>query len=254
MLSKYGLILCTGLTWISSAQAEKVNIYAAASLSNAMTDIVTLYESQHPNINIVPVFGASSTLAKQIEAGAHSDLFFSADADWVNYLITHQRVKAAPLKALLFNQLVLIGSKNIYMPFKPEANFAFSEAFKGRLCTAEMDAVPAGKYAKQSLIKLNWLAELKGRIVGTQDVRATLAFVERGECNVGIVYKTDALMSTRVKIIGTFPNNLHHPIIYPLTLTLQGEKNKAAVDFEKFIRTHAYARAIFVKYGFGVAR
>lgn len=254
MLFKYGLILCTSFTCLPSAQAEQIKIYAAASLNNALTDIANFYESQHPNIDVVPVFGASSTLAKQIEAGAKSDLFFSADTDWMKYLMQKQRVQIAPIKSILFNQLVLIGTKNVYMPFKPEANFAFSKAFKGRLCSAEMESVPAGKYAKQALLKLNWLDDLKGRIVGTQDVRATLALVERGECTVGIVYKTDAMISHRVKILGKFPNNFHDPIIYTLALTLQGEKSKAALQFEKFIRTHPYARSIFLKYGFGVTK
>ena len=115
-----------------------------------------------------------------------------------------------------------------------------------------MESVPAGKYAKQSLIKLNWLDSLKGSIVGADDVRSALAFVERGECDVGIVYKTDALISKKVKVIGTFPENSHHPILYPLALTQQGEKNGDAVQFEKFVKSSPQAKIIFQKYGFSI--
>jgi len=191
-------------------QAETVKVYAAASLTNAISDIAVVYEKQHPQTDIVPVFGASSALAKQIEAGAKSDLFFSADVDWMNYLIKKQMITGNKSKALLSNQLVLISPKKLNIAFKAQPNFNFAQSFKGHVCTGQMESVPAGKYAKQSLIKLNWLDSLKGRIVGTDDVRSALAFVERGECDVGIVYKTDALISKKVKVIGTFPENSHH--------------------------------------------
>ena len=233
-------------------QAETVKVYAAASLTNAISDIAVIYEKQHPQTDIVPVFGASSALAKQIEAGAKSDLFFSADVDWMNYLIKKQIIDENKSKALLSNQLVLISPKKLNIAFKAQPNFNFAQSFKGYVCTGQMESVPAGKYAKQSLIKLNWLDSLKGRIVGTDDVRSALAFVERGECDVGIVYKTDALISKKVKVIGRFPENSHHPILYPLALTQQGEKNGDAVQFEKFVKSSPQAKIIFQKYGFSI--
>lgn len=233
-------------------QAETVKVYAAASLTNAISDIAVVYEKQHPQTDIVPVFGASSALAKQIEAGAKSDLFFSADVDWMNYLIKKQMITGNKSKALLSNQLVLISPKKLNIAFKAQPNFNFAQSFKGHVCTGQMESVPAGKYAKQSLIKLNWLDSLKGRIVGTDDVRSALAFVERGECDVGIVYKTDALISKKVKVIGTFPENSHHPILYPLALTKQGEKNGDAVQFEKFVKSSPQSKIIFQKYGFSI--
>ena len=233
-------------------QAETVKVYAAASLTNVISDIAVVYKKQHPQTDIVPVFGASSALAKQIEAGAKSDLFFSADVDWMNYLIKKQMITENKSKALLSNQLVLISPKKLNIAFKAQPNFNFAQSFKGHVCTGQMESVPAGKYAKQSLIKLNWLDSLKGRIVGTDDVRSALAFVERGECDVGIVYKTDALISKKVKVIGTFPENSHHPILYPLALTQQGEKNGDAVQFEKFVKSSPQAKIIYQKYGFSI--
>jgi molybdate transport system substrate-binding protein len=235
-----------------TAQAGTVKVYAAASLTNALTDISKLYQTQYPQSKIVPVFGASSALAKQVEAGANSDIYFSADLDWMNYLLQKQKVSPQQVKPFLFNQLVVISPRQTKITFQAQPQFNFAHSFQGHLCTGQMESVPAGKYAKQSLSKLGWLNGLKGRMVGTDDVRAALAFVERGECSVGIVYKTDALMSQKVKIIGTFPENTHQPIIYPIALTRQGVTNKEAVQFEHFVRTHHTAKQIFQRYGFVV--
>jgi molybdate transport system substrate-binding protein len=241
--------ICVVASW-SATYAATVKIYAAASLSNAITEIVQIYETQHSNTDIVTVFAASSALARQLQAGASSDLFFSADQDWMNYLVDKKTINSGAVRPLLLNQLVVISPKNLNFAFKAQPDFNFPQSFRGHLCTGQMESVPVGKYAKQSLMKLNWLKGLKGRIVGTDDVRAALAFVERGECQVGIVYKTDAFISNKVKIIGTFPAYLHSPIVYPLALTKQGLQNKEAVQFETFIRHSAQAEKIFQKYGF----
>ena len=244
-------VLLTGVLLTSPMlYAETVKIYAAASLTNAITDISRLYEQQHQDIQIVPVFAASSVLAKQIAAGASSDLFFSADLDWMNDLIKKQKIQIGQIRPMLLNELVLISSIQQKNQFKMSADFNFAKAFQGYLCTGQMESVPAGKYAKQSLTRLGWLNQLRGRIVGTDSVRSTLAFVERGECQVGIVYRTDALMSKKVKISGVFPARTHRPIVYPIALTRQGQKNQAAVQFSEFIQTSAQARQIFQKYGF----
>ncbi|MBA4069148.1 MAG: molybdate ABC transporter substrate-binding protein [Acinetobacter sp.] len=244
-------VLLTGVLLTSSMlHAETVRIYAAASLTNAITDISKLYEQQHRDIQIVPVFAASSVLAKQIAAGASSDLFFSADLDWMNDLIKKQKIQIGQIRPLLLNELVLISPLQKKNHFKMSANFNFAQAFQGYLCTGQMESVPAGKYAQQSLIRLGWLNPLRGRIVGTDSVRSTLAFVERGECQVGIVYRTDALMSKKVRISGVFPASTHRPIVYPIALTRQGQKNQAAIQFSEFIQTSPRARQIFQKYGF----
>nr|WP_257223055.1 MULTISPECIES: molybdate ABC transporter substrate-binding protein [unclassified Acinetobacter] len=233
-------------------QAETVKIYAAASLTNAITDIAKKYQEQYPETKIVLVFGASSALAKQIEAGAPSDLFFSADQDWMNYLVQKKKVSAKHVHAVLSNDLVLITPKTSTVQFKAVPQFNFAKAFKGHLCTGQMESVPAGKYAKQSLTKLGWLSSLNGRIVGTDDVRSALAFVERGECQAGIVYRTDAMISSKVKIAGIFPNHTHQPIIYPLALTQQGAAKPEAVKFYRYLKDHAQSKMLFKNYGFGV--
>lgn len=247
-------LLVTGIFTALCVQAGEIKVYAAASLTNAVTEVAKLYQQQHPSSKIVPVYAASSMLAKQIVAGAPSDIFFSADQDWMNYLLQKQQVNTQSIKPLLRNQIVLISPKNLNIKVQPNSHFAFAQAFSGKLCTGQMESVPVGKYAKQSLIKLNWLNSLQGRIVGTDDVRAALTFVERGECDVGIVYKTDALVSQKVKIIGVLPDNSHDAVIYPVALTKQGEQNPEARAFYRFMSSNARALAIFKRYGFSMNR
>ena len=249
---KKGLILFSAVLLSCSVQAgSTVRVYAAASLSNAVTEIARRYEKQYPSIKVMLVFAASSSLARQIETGAPVDIFFSADQDWMNYLVKKQKIaRSQVIKPLLTNELVLIIPLQRQQSFQASSQFNFAQSFQGYVCTGQMESVPAGKYAKQSLTRLGWLNQLRGRIVGTDSVRSTLAFVERGECQVGIVYRTDALMSKKVKISGVFPARTHRPIVYPIALTRQGQKNQAAVQFSKFIQTSPRARQIFQKYGF----
>ena len=244
------LISLAIISLTQTIHAETVKIYAAASLTNAVTDIAKQYQKQNPKIEIIPVFGASSALAKQVEAGATSDIYFSADQDWMNYLVQKKKIQSNQVKTLLHNELVLITPNSSKQQFKIQPQFNFAQSFQGHLCTGQMESVPVGKYAKQSLIKLNWLTGLSGRIVGTDDVRSALAFVERGECQVGIVYRTDALISQKVKIAGIFPSNSHSPIIYPIAVTIQGQQNPDAMKFAQYMKSNSQAKQIFQHYGF----
>ncbi|RYZ79290.1 MAG: molybdate ABC transporter substrate-binding protein, partial [Moraxellaceae bacterium] len=234
------------------AQAAAVKIYAAASLTNAITDINKEFQRANPAIEITPVFAASSVLTKQVESGAPADIFFSADEKWMRYLIDKKQMIAPQSLPLLRNQLVVIAPKKRNFPFKPIASFNFAGAFKGYLCTGQLESVPAGMYARQSLIKLGWLDALKGRIVETDDVRAALAFVERSECASGIVYATDARISKKVTVLGILPENSHQPIVYPLGLTARGNGNPDARKFLHYLKSSAKARAVFQHYGFVV--
>ena len=243
-----GFILASGFS--SLAQAENIKIYAAASLTNAIGDIAKQFEKANPKTTVTPVFGASSMLAKQVEAGAPADLFFSADEKWMSYLVDKNRIAANQPMSLLSNQLVVIAPKGRSFAFKAQPGFKFDQAFKGQLCTGQLESVPAGIYAKQSLIKLNWLNQLKGRIVETDDVRGALAFVERGECAAGIVYATDAKISNKVSVVGVLPSSSHQPIVYPVALTIQGQPNRDAQKFLNYLKSNPSARATFQHYGF----
>ena len=245
------LILMTALATLSTQlKAENVYVYAAASLTDVFNQIGQRYQQQYPQQKVIFVYGASSTLAKQINAGAKADVFFSADRDWMQYLVKQQKIAQIQVKTALQNDLVVVSPKNRSIDFKPSKDFKFAQSFKGKLCTGQMESVPAGKYAKQSLTYFNWLNDLQGRIVGADDVRAALTFVERGECDVGIVYKTDALMSKKVKIVGQFPTYSHPAILYPVALTTVGENNKDAVHFYQFLLQDKMTKQLFSRYGF----
>jgi molybdate transport system substrate-binding protein len=236
-----------------NSYAASIKVYAAASLTNALTDIAKQYEQQSGN-TVTPVFAASSTLAKQIEAGAPADVFFAADEKWMSYLIQKGRVDAGQVSQLLNNDLVMIAPKGNAFRFKASPDFKIAQAFKGYLCTGQTESVPVGIYAKQSLSSLGWLDQLKGRVVGTDDVRAALTFVERGECSAGIVYSTDAKISNKVQVVGVFPENTHKPIVYPVAVTKSSAEAAITSDFVNYLKNNPQAQAIFTKYGFSLIK
>jgi molybdate transport system substrate-binding protein len=245
-------VLLTGLAAIASmlsfiAHAEqKLTVFAAASLTNAISDIANEYEKDK-RINIQTSFASSSTLAKQIEKGAPADIFISADTKWMNYLQDKNLVKIESRVNLLGNQLVLIAPKGKSFKVTMDKGFNLASAFSGKLCTGELESVPVGIYAKQSLKSLDWWDSIKMRIVGTQDVRAALVFVERAECDAGIVYATDAKASSKVEKIAVFPETTHEPIVYPLALL--NHASTQAVAFYDYLKSEK-AKTIFAKYGF----
>jgi molybdate transport system substrate-binding protein len=227
-----------------------VRIFAAASLTNALNDIAAQWQrTGHP----APVlaFGASSALAKQVEAGAPADVFASADLKWMDYVDQRGRIDHVSRDNLLGNTLVLIAPKGRRFHARLQPDFGIAEAFSGKLCTGEPGVVPVGVYAKEALEKLGWWQPLQGRIVGADDVRTALTFVERGECGAGIVYATDARFSDKVEVIATFPAGAHAPIVYPFALVTNARPEAGA--FLRYLRT-PQAMAIFRRHGFTVLK
>ena len=241
------LFLVTLLAMTSRVHAEAINLYAAASLTDVLTELSDAYQKQHLDFAIKKSFAGSSTLAKQIENGAPADIFISADKDWADYVQKRGLLNDQTRKKLLTNELVLIAPSDSKVRISLDPAFNLSTSFDGRLCTGDPASVPVGKYAKQALTHYNWWAKIETRIVGTEDVRTALAFVERGECSLGIVYKTDAQLSKKVKVVATFPAASHTPIEYPGALT----KNAGAESktFWAFLQSDE-ANAVFVRYGF----
>lgn len=237
------------LSLVFTANAdEKIIIFAAASLTNALTDIDAQY-GKEKSTKIAHSFAASSTLAKQIENGAPADIFISADAKWMNYLQDKKLIDTNSRKEFLGNKLVLIAPKGRGFNVKLDKSFDFSKSFDGRLCTGDIDSVPAGIYAKQSLTYLNWWDSVKTRIVGAQDVRGALAFVERGECAAGIVYETDAKVSSKVDIVATFSEESHTPIVYPVAFVTNAKNMN--MDYFNYLQSPV-ALDVFKKYGFNI--
>ncbi len=243
------LLFVVAVALCSTAHAGDIKLYAAASLTDALTELSDAYQKQHPNAVIKKSFAGSSTLAKQIENGAPAHIFISADKDWADYVQKRGLLNNASRKSLLTNELVLIAPSASNVSVLLDPAFNLNTSFSGRLCTGDPASVPVGKYAKQALTHYNWWAKIEARIVGTEDVRTALAFVERGECNLGIVYKTDAQLSKKVKVVATFPAASHTPIEYPGALTKNaGAESKA---FWVFLQSDQ-AKAVFTRYGFSV--
>ena len=232
---------------ISAGAAEPARVYAAASLTNAVTDIAAAWQKAGHEAPVL-VFGASSALAKQVEAGAPADIFMSADLKWMDYLEQRKVIAAGSRSSLLGNTLVLIAPLGQAFPVKTERGFDLPGAFQGKLCTGEPGVVPVGSYAKEALTSLAWWDKLQPRIVGTDDVRTALAFVGQGECAAGIVYGTDARISTKVEVLATFPASSHQPVVYPVALVKDGRAEGGA--FLEYMRRSPQAAAVFRKYGF----
>ncbi len=232
---------------LSARAEEPARVFAAASLTNALTDVGTAWkQTGHPEPSLA--FASSSALAKQIDSGAPADIFASADLQWMDYLDERGRIATGSRVNLLGNTLVLIAPKGRSINVEMKRGFDIASAFTGKLCTGEPGVVPVGIYAQQSLQSLGWWDSLQGRIVGTDDVRTALAFVERGECPLGIVYATDAKISEKVEVIAAFPEATHTPIVYPVGMVQGGRADAAA--FLKFMTTSPEAAAIYTRYGF----
>ncbi len=250
------LALALGLlagAWVpgASAQGRPVLVFAAASLKNALDDIVAQYERETGK-RVSVSYGASAALAKQIEAAAPADLFMSADLDWMDYLDTRKLIKPGTRSSLLGNELVLIGPKSGAAKVTIGPGFPLAELLgDGRLATADPKSVPAGKYGRAALESLGVWSSVENRLAPTENVRLALALVSRGEAPLGIVYKTDAAADPNVRIVGTFPENTHPPIVYPVALT-----ETAGADAPAFLAylKSAAARLSWEKQGFTVLK
>jgi len=229
-----------------SAQSD-VTVFAAASLTDSLKSVTDAYKVKTGR-NVVLSFGASSMLARQIEQGAHADIFFSADIDWMDYLQRKNLIDTASRRDLLGNQLVLIASADAKLPLHIAPHFDLAGALgDGKLALADPSSVPAGKYGKAALTALGIWDSVAPKVVQAENVRVALEYVARGEAPFGIVYATDAKVAPTVKIAGVFPENTHPPIIYPAALTKPA--SPAARAFLDFL-SGTEAKAIFEKAGF----
>lgn len=244
----FSLVLSLAFSIGAQAAEREVTVFAAASLTNAMQDIGKDFESAGGG-KVKFSFAASSLLARQIEAGAQADAFYSADTEWMSYLIDRNLIQAATRKDILSNRLVLLAGKDSSVQLKIAPGFPVLQALgEGRLAVADPDSVPAGRYARSALTSLGVWGSVAERLVRAENVRVALTYVARGESPLGIVYETDAKSEPQVKIVDVFPANSHLPIVYPAALTTYGTsaQAKAFLDYTK----GAQAAAVFKKYGF----
>ena len=224
-------------------------VFAAASLTDALKDVAAAWERKG---NPAPAysFGASSTLARQIEQGAPAALFASADEQWMDYLAKRNLIVPGTRRDLLSNKLVLIvpASHPQHVTIGPDFDLAALLGANGKLTTGDPAHVPVGLYAKQALTKLGVWSVAEAHMAPAADVRGALLLVERGEAAAGIVYATDAAVSKGVVVAGTFPDSSHDPIAYPFAI-VKANDTPAARALLAFLQGPE-AREIFARRGF----
>lgn len=226
-------------------ESVELTISAAASLQNALNDIKAAYEKEHPNVKIVYNFGGSGALQQQISQGAPVDLFFSAAEDKYDQLVEEGMIEKDKGTDLLANELVLI------VPKETENNIQTFEDLKEveKLSIGTPESVPAGKYAKESLENLQVWKDVEQKIVYAKDVRQVLTYVETENVEAGIVYKTDAMVSTKVDLAATAKEETHTPIIYPVGVIKDSAHQEEAQNFYEYLQKSA-SMETFEKYGF----
>jgi molybdate transport system substrate-binding protein len=228
-----------------SAKQVELTISAAASLQDALNNISASFEKEHPNVKINYNYGASGALQQQISQGAPVDLFFSAAEDKFKKLIKAGMIEKNKGTDLLGNELVLVVPKDSNKAIKTFADLIKAE----KLAIGTPETVPAGQYAKETLEKLHVWKDVENKLVYAKDVRQVLTYVETGNVDAGIVYKTDALSSPKVKIVATAEESTHAPIIYPVGIIKNSSHPKEAQLFYDYLQNDKSIKT-FERYGF----
>ena len=245
-------LLTAALAWMLPASAlamGPLHVAAAASLTDALNEAISVYDAEH-DVKVIPVYASSSTLARQIANGSPADIYLSANVAWMDWL-EEQGVNVQQRSDLLQNRLALVIARDSAPAhFVPDGKQPITSllAEGERLSVGDPDHVPAGIYTKQALQTLGEWENLTTRLARANDVRAALMLVEREETPVGVVYQTDSYASETVRVLGLFPTNSHEPITYPIAL-IDAEQNDAAVAFREWLASDE-ALSIFDKYGF----
>ena len=223
-------------------------VFAAASLTDVLGDLSRAYEQQG-GVPVKLSFAASSMLARQIEAGGRADVFISADQEWMDYLQQRSLIEKSSRRDLAGNRLVLIAPANSRVALEIAPGFPLLAALGGgRLSTGDPDTVPVGRYARAALVSLGVWDEIQDHLVRADNVRSAMMFVARGESPLGIVYATDALADSQVRIVDTFPENTHAPITYP-GATIRGARAEA-IAYLNYLASPA-VRDTWRRFGFG---
>jgi molybdate transport system substrate-binding protein len=230
---------------VSVAYADTINVFAAASMKTALDQIGKSWKEKS-GTDITATYGSSATLAKQIEQAAPADIFISADLAWMDELADKKLINDKSRKNLVGNTLVLVEAKAAGLDAKIENLGATLGTDK--LAVGDIKSVPAGKYAKAALDKLNLWSAVEKNVVMQDNVRSALALVARGEAKLGIVYGSDAMAEPKVEVLATFPESTHAKIIYPAAV-IAASKNSDAQSFLDFL-TSKEAQLIFKADGF----
>jgi molybdate transport system substrate-binding protein len=240
------ILTILALAWTLPASAGEVTVFAAASLTDAMQEIGAAYEKATGD-KVVLNLGASSALARQIQEGAPADLFFSADEAKMNDLEKRGLVAKGTRRSLLSNTLVIVVPMDSNLKIASPADLATSKV--RALAMAEPQSVPAGIYAKEWLKSQKLWSKVIDKVIPTENVRGALAAVESGNADLGVVYKTDAGISKKVRIAYEVPIAEGPKISYPLAVIAESKKPEAARRLLAYLESDA-ALDVFHKYGF----
>ncbi|WDH81403.1 molybdate ABC transporter substrate-binding protein [Paenibacillus urinalis] len=232
-----------------SSERTELTISAAASLTDVLEELQPRFETAHPSIKLSFNFGGSGSLQQQIEQGAPADLFLSAAEKNMQALIDKGLMDTENTTTLLTNELVLITSSSNELPISSEQDLTAEDIKIVALGIPE--SVPAGSYAREALTSLGLYEQLQPKIVQAKDVRQVLQYVETGNADAGFVYKTDALTSSKVKIVHTVDPSSYTAITYPVGVVLDSAHPEAAKAVYDFLQS-SEAQAVFTKYGFSV--
>lgn len=233
---------------VATEKAVELNISAAASLKEAMTDIQAEYKKVKQNVTLTVNFGASGSLEQQIEQGAPCDIFISAGQSQMKALDEKSLLLENTKKDLVKNDLVLVGPKDTTITSLSDLT---SDKVK-KIAVGEPKSVPAGQYADETFTKLGIKDSISSKLVFAKDVKEVLAWSTSGNAEVGFVYKSDALSSNDAKIIETVSEDKHSPITYPIGIIKASKLPDEAKAFEDFLYTDT-CKKIFEKYGYGIA-
>ncbi|NTJ33588.1 molybdate ABC transporter substrate-binding protein [Agrobacterium rhizogenes] len=215
--------------------ADKITVFAAASMKNALDNLDAAF-TKETGKQVTVSYAASGPLAKQLENGAPADVFISADKNWMDYVAEKKLIKDDSRVDLLGNKLVLVAAKDKAKPIAIKQGLDLAGLLgDGRLAIGQPESVPAGKYGKAALEKLGIWPSVEKKVAGAESVRAALALVSRGEAPYGIVYQTDVSADPGVAVVGTFPEDSHPPIVYPIAITATSTNpdTQAYVDYLK---------------------
>uniref|UniRef100_UPI003217D8EA molybdate ABC transporter substrate-binding protein n=1 Tax=uncultured Draconibacterium sp. TaxID=1573823 RepID=UPI003217D8EA len=253
MMKKYAVYIIIVLFFCECGRKVKTEsnellVFSAASLTNVISELTDQYEREN-NIGFQLNYASSGTLARQIEYGAEPSVYISANEKWVDYLIQLGILISESKRKVAGNSLVIVVPVNSLIDsisFRDD----FTRMFKGRLAMGDPKHVPAGDYAQQAINNAGYADELKDRILPAQDVRSALMVVELGEVEMGIVYKTDALKSEKVKIVSNVPAELHSPIAFYAAI-VKNKNDDQAIHFYEYLSSPE-AKTIWLKHGFNI--
>lgn len=238
------------LTGCGDKEEEKteVTVLAAASLTDALDEIIAEYEKD-ADATITPSYAGSGDLVQQIEGGAPCDIFISASKSNMDQLEEGGYIDSDTRQDLLSNTLTLIAAAEKKDVVTMDT---LTSADVGTIAVGEPETVPAGKYATQVLDNLGIANQLTSKIVYAKDVRAVLNYVTTADADCGFVYRTDAVLEKdNIAIIGDVDESLHDAILYPAAILKDAPEGDAAAGFFEFLQGD-FAKEVFEKYGFTV--